>query len=568
MMNKFNQMHIGKRLTQAFRILIVMFAVLLVLVMAIMIYMVTDYRNVLDNYAYPQGDIATAMSYSAEVRGATRGVIGYDSEENIETMMAQHEEAVELFEAQLEQIRPTMVTKAGKECMDKIDNAWASYKDIDAKVIELGATTDDEQSLRAQQMMFDEAAPVYASLDEALEELMAVNVEKGSSEETFLSFMLIVAIVVMIVVIVASTIFSNRLSASIAKGISAPLQALRDRFNTFADGDLDSPLPVVETKDEVAELVATTARMSRRIGMIIKDMNRLLNEMANGNFAIRTECEEDYVGAYNGLLMAVRAMNRQIDKTIRGVSEASEQVLGGATNLAEASMSVAEGATDQAAAVEEMQATIDELSTGIRETADGLGNSYEEAHRYAGVAESGRSDMEALMSAMTRISETSEKIGEIIAQIEDIASQTNLLSLNASIEAARAGDAGRGFAVVADQIRTLAEQSAKSAVDSKELIEASIYEVGIGNASASKASDSLQEIVEGVYMIAETAKKMKEISEIQAVNMEQADAAVAKIAEVVQNNSASAEETSATSEELNAQATALDEMIAIFKLRD
>ena len=136
------------------------------------------------------------------------------------------------------------------------------------------------------------------------------------------------------------------------------------------------------------------------------------------------------------------------------------------------------------------------------------------------------------MGAMTRISEASEKIGEIIVQIEDIASQTNLLSLNASIEAARAGEAGRGFAVVADQIRNLAEQSAKSAVNSKALIETAIHEVEEGNRYAGQASDSLKEVVEGVQMVANSAKKMKEISLEQASSMEQVDVAVERIAEV------------------------------------
>ena len=129
-----------------------------------------------------------------------------------------------------------------------------------------------------------------------------------------------------------------------------------------------------------------------------------------------------------------------------------------------------EGATDQAASVEKMQATINELTSGIKSTAEELETAYNEASRYAEVAEGNRGDMEVLVQAMARINETSEKIGEIIVQIEDIASQTNLLSLNASIEAARAGEAGKGFAVVADQIRNLAEQSAKSVVDSKALI--------------------------------------------------------------------------------------------------
>ena len=240
--------------------------------------------------------------------------------------------------------------------------------------------------------------------------------------------------------------------------------------------------------------------MSDRIRVIIKDSGRMLNEMSDGNFAIDTECEEVYTGAFTDLLTGIRKMNEEIDTTVRGVDDASGQVLTGSTNLAEA-------ATDQAASGEEMQATINELTSGIKTTAEELGTAYDEAYKYAEIAEGSRGDMEVLVQAMSRINETSEKIGAIITQIEDIASQTNLLSLNASIEAARAGEAGKGFAVVADQIRNLAEQSAKSAVDSKALIEAAIHEVGDGNMYAEKASTSLREVVDGIQAIADSAKK-------------------------------------------------------------
>lgn len=567
MFKKLNKMKIGERLKKSFTQVIIIFGVLSVLIMAVMLYMVKDYEKVLDYYAYPQGDIALVMNESAEVRAATRGIIGYETDELIASMKEQHDAAVANFEELLEVVRPTMTTKEAIACMEAIDTAWAEYKAIDAKIVELGATTDAAQSIKAQEMMADEAAPKYTALDEALENLMAVNSSEGAGERALLKTLLYVSFATIIAVIVAVVIYSMKLAMAIAKSIEKPLNELKDRFITFAKGDIDSPLPTVDSEDEIAELVEGVSAMSDRIRTIIKDSGNLLNEMADGNFAVATECEDAYSGAFSDLLTDMRKMNQQIDTTVRGVSEASEQVLTGSTNLAESAQALAEGATDQAAAVEEMQATINELTNGIKATAEDLGNAYNEAHKYAEVADGSRGDMEVMMQAMGRISETSEKIGEIIVQIEDIASQTNLLSLNASIEAARAGEAGKGFAVVADQIRNLAEQSAKSAVDSKALIEAAIHEVGDGNKYAAKASDSLKEVVTGIQMIAESAKKMKEISIEQANSMQQADVAAERIAEIVQNNSAAAEETSATSEELAAQATTLSEMVSVFKLR-
>ena len=206
------------------------------------------------------------------------------------------------------------------------------------------------------------------------------------------------------------------------------------------------------------------------------------------------------------------------------------------------------------------------ITDNIVMAAEKAEESYQLAQKYVGEADRSRGEMEMLVVAMGRINEASQKIGNIISEIEDIASQTNLLSLNASIEAARAGEAGRGFSVVADQIRQLAEQSSTAAVETRELIEGTIREVAEGNEAAERASASIQTVVEGISRIASSSKTVSSTAADQATAMKQAEEGVNQISEVVQSNSATAEQSSATSEQLSAQAICLDELIGKFNL--
>ena len=168
---------------------------------------------------------------------------------------------------------------------------------------------------------------------------------------------------------------------------------------------------------------------------------------------------------------------------------------------------------------------------------------------------------------MERINATSKEIANIIAEIEDIASQTNLLSLNASIEAARAGEAGKGFAVVADQIGKLASDSADSAVNTKRLIENSINEIQLGNEITAKTTTAIESVISGIKELAESTKEISELSEVQADSMRQLELGVEQISEVIQNNSAAAQETSATSQELSAQSDSLEDLVGQFQLK-
>lgn len=564
---KFNEMRIRKRLITAFTIIVVIFSSVCAIVGIALFFMVNQYQKVLENYAFPQGDIGRLMNASAEVRSATRAVIGYDSQELIDKILVKHDSAVNEFENYLQKIRPTMITEEGLACMDKIDTAWKAYKEIDSTVITMGTTTNATSILQAQQKMINEVEPLYNALDEAMISLMDVNIEKGDSADNMLSILAFVLIALIIIAIITAIIISARIAKKIARGIEKPLKALGERFKTFAQGDFDSPFPTVDSKDEIADMINEVLNMAGRLQNIINDTNLVLNEMAQGNFVVHIQHEELYVGKFEHMLASIKALIEQMTDMLTNIHQAAAQVSMGSDNLSEAAQVLAEGSTDQAASVEEMQATITTISDGIQSTASQLKEAYLNAKKYSELAETSSSDMAALMESMSRISVSTQQIAHIISDIEDIASQTNLLSLNASIEAARAGEAGKGFAVVADQIRTLAEQSAKSAVDSRSLLENVLHEVADGNTITQHTSESLKDVVDGVENIASTSKDLSDISADQSIAMNQATEGINRISEIVQSNAATAQETSATSQELTAEATCMADLVSKFTVK-
>ncbi len=567
MLKKLQGFRIAKRLKVSSLITLLLMSVAALIAVIAMTIMIVRYNYTLTYYAFPQGDIALAMNEYAEIRSATRAVIGYEEEEAIQKVLAQHDESMEEIKVMMEQISKSIVSEEGQATFDKMTAALEAYFAKDAEVVEIGQSTDPVESARAQQMAIDELTPLYDAADAAFAELMDINVRKGDSEQDRLITVAVILIVLIVLIIAFAVVVSTMLSNMTAKGIVEPMNQLVDRLDKFAQGDISSPFPENKNDDEIADMVSSVGSTTVKIRTIVNDMDVLLGKMAEGNFDIHSSCPEEYVGEFNGLLEATKKMNYQMSNTLTDIKDSSDMVSVGATNLAEAAQALAEGATDQAASIEELQAMVSEISSSLEKTAGDANSAYEKATQCALETEKSRDEMEVMMDAMNKISETSKNIGNIIVEIEDIASQTNLLSLNAAIEAARAGEAGRGFAVVADQIRNLADQSAQSAVSTKSLIEESISKVDIGNQVAVKTSESLMNVVKLIQTIADSSKEISEMVKNEADSVEQADQGIIRISEVVQSNSATAQETSATSQELSAQAITMDEIVGRFELR-
>jgi methyl-accepting chemotaxis protein len=361
-------------------------------------------------------------------------------------------------------------------------------------------------------------------------------------------------------------LLSKMIIQELTENILEPLDQIEKAADDMAHGNLEIDISY-QGEDELGKLAESFRNTSFYLRGVVDDINQLLTEFAKGNFDARSHDIEAYQGNFGEILKKLEATENNLSQTIKNVQESSDQVSAGADQLAQSAQGLAEGATDQAAAVQQLTSSVAEVATHIEENTKSTDNVHDQAKQVAIKADSGSAKMKELVEAMQHISETTNDIQVVIGKIESIASQTNLLSLNASIEAARAGEAGKGFAVVAEQIKNLAEESASSAEETRVMLTNSLNQVSVGSSVADETSQFMSEMIEQLDAVVMEVAKIRQISDQQAESVKQISAAVEQVNGVVQSNSATSEEVSATSEELSASAENLDEMVSEFILR-
>lgn len=375
--------------------------------------------------------------------------------------------------------------------------------------------------------------------------------------------MFFLSLVITLILVIAFTVVGVRFGIQLGAKIAQPIILCVDRLKLFAKGDLHTDVPKIHTNDETMILTENLSLAIRNLNQIIADIKRRLSDLAEKNLTIANV--EAYEGDFAEISKSFEAIVLALNATMKNIEQNAERVNGGAEELSKASQQLADGATDQASAIEELTATIADISEKIRLNADGAANTRGIVEDMNRDILSSNAHMNNMTEAMSKINKSSAEIANIMKTIEDIASQTNLLSLNAAIEAARAGEAGRGFAVVAAEVRDLAEQSAEAARTTAQLIENSISAVDEGAELAKITKESLNVVVSQSEKIGVAMDHIVEASNEQANASQQITEGVNQIATVVESNSATAEESAASSEELFGRATDLRALLQQFR---
>lgn len=458
-----------------------------------------------------------------------------------------------------------------KEC-NITDEEWAGLNAI--AVLSEGLVPMEEEAIacvqkgdikKAESLVFSEAyGDAVATISQETDAVIKDIQNRKSSRQAVLNYiqilfeaLYITAFIYVILRIVKTIQFSDRELLQPIKKVSAEMSAV-------ASGNFDTRLDLKEDDSEVGTMVTAIVFMKQNLLGMVEEIAEVLDQMGNGNYNIHIQ--KQYVGAFVQIKESFLKIAEKMRETLLTIRDVSGQIDRGSEQLACAAEDLAEGSTTQAGQVTDLVAMVEDMTKSMEKNAVEADASVRLAASAGSTLAIGNQKMQELKEAIGEISKCSEQIGTIIGAIEDIASQTNLLSLNAAIEAARAGEAGKGFAVVADQVKNLADESAKAAGRTTKLIETTILAVEKGITIADETADNMNEVLDSAKAATDKMGQIVAMLEEDALRMRQINESISKVSAVVDNNSATSQETAAVSEEQKAQVETMVQLMDRFEI--
>lgn len=344
-----------------------------------------------------------------------------------------------------------------------------------------------------------------------------------------------------------------------------PLVKIQDVASEIAKGNFDVSIQY-DRQDEIGRLASALQDFIDRLRRIINDIGKRLSDFSDGNLVLDDQNKEYYIGAYASIRTSIEEIADGLNHTISEIRHASDQVATGSSQVSSGAQSLAQSSTEQASSIEELSQTMQNVSDKISNTTEMTNEAALISKGSEDAVSLTNAKMKEMTSSMEEITGKANEISKIIQTIDDIAFQTNILALNASIEAARAGSAGKGFAVVAGEVGNLAKKSQEAAQGTAKLIEDTIAAVGKGAAITSDTESALEKVSDSFIRINKLISRIQTASEEENERIKQAADGLNQISAVVQTNSATAEESAAAAEALSSQAETMKELVGVFRL--
>lgn len=452
----------------------------------------------------------------------------------------------------------------GKADYEKATSAWEEYLSTSDEVYKLSR---DNKQAEAAKIMIGSAYESYMSFVKQLNTLHDDFQVELDNAKTLANICTIIIFIVIIVTGIAIAVVATVIGKIITDSITEPVQQIDAAVASLRKGELSNiEMLTYESDDEFGDTIRMLKEAMNILSDYVREISQEVKLIAQGDLTRNGDDITPFLGDFSELKESLVYILKRFNSTLSEISGIAEQVTHNAKEVESASKSLSDGATEQAGVIQELNATIDTVVDLAVDTAKETKNASERVKASANKANEEKEKMNVLLTEMEHITEISKEIGNIITDIEDIASQTNLLALNASIEAARAGEAGKGFAVVADQIGKLAADSAKSAVNTRDLIDKTLVEIQRGNSVTITTAEAFNQIISDMDSFSEMAENTMEKANAQAESLEQVGQGIEQLSGVVQSTAASSEENTAISINLSEGADKMNERVNRFKL--
>ncbi|MDF2886460.1 MAG: methyl-accepting chemotaxis protein [Lacrimispora sp.] len=557
-MKKSGKLSISTRLKRVF-------AILVFIIFLSSVFSLISFRNIGNNmstfYRIQYETTKKQMEIRKDVQTINKRILWAAIREDASVTAEQKKEIEGRFEKIVKYIAVIKANLKDKQSGEALDQAFNEFQKDTAVLLSMLEKGDTKGAVEYYQTTFNDVSEVLAdALDKTGSQADEAALAKYTNSQRVENVATICLAFFSLISLAIALLMGKRLTKSIAD----PLKEIQNAAGEFAKGNLHMVI-AYESDDEIGQAAQSLRVSMEKIRCYIMEIDCAMEQMAGGSFNV--DFSSEFIGDFKNIESSLHRFTEKISRSFEEMNEAANQVSDGSSQMSESARFLAVGAENQAGIAGRLSESVTRIAEQIGENAELTREIQVEMERISQDISTENQNMQDMVSAMSTIKRTSQEISKMIVTIDDIAMQTNLLALNASIEAARAGEAGKGFAVVAGQVSLLASQSKEAAKNSSDLIEASLKAVEEGTVMADRAAGNLNGVAKESSQIMDKVRSIAKASLDQADSVKMIENGIGKISMEVDNSAASAEENSASSEELAGQAQNLKDLIGQFQLK-